>query len=72
MVTISVIMPLYNAAKYLKEALESVLKQTYRDFELVCINDCSTDDTLNILLEYKEKDKRIKILSNEIHSGAAV
>ena len=63
MVTISVIMPLYNAAKYLKEALESVLKQTYRDFELVCINDCSTDDTLNILLEYKEKDKRIKILS---------
>ncbi|MBD5521757.1 MAG: glycosyltransferase [Lachnospiraceae bacterium] len=70
--TISVIMPLYNAAKYLKEALESVLKQTYVDFELICIDDCSTDDTKNILLEFKEKDKRIKILSNEIHSGAAV
>lgn len=69
--TISVIMPLYNAAKYLKEALESVLKQTYRDFELICINDCSTDDTPNILLEFRKKDKRIKILSNEIHLGAA-
>lgn len=67
---ISVIMPLYNAAKYLPEALQSVLNQTYKDFELICINDCSTDDTGKILVDFQRKDKRIRILSNTKHSGA--
>ena len=69
---ISVIMPLYNAAKYLPEALQSVLGQTYKDFELICINDCSTDDTGKILKEYREQDARVKILENREHSGAAI
>lgn len=68
---ISVIMPLYNAEKYLPEALQSVLNQTYKDFELICIDDCSTDRTRSIVEEFRKKDVRIKILINEEHSGAA-
>lgn len=71
MATISVIMPLYNAAKYLREALESVLGQTYGDFELICVDDCSTDDTRAILEESAKRDERIRLLSNERHAGAA-
>lgn len=69
--TISVIMPLYNAARYLPEALQSVLMQTYEDFELICIDDCSTDDTRIILADFQKKDSRIKILLNEERLGAA-
>lgn len=71
MVGISIIMPLYNAAKYLRETLNSVLKQTFEDFELICINDASTDATMEILHTFQAKDDRIKILSNAQHSGAA-
>ncbi len=69
---ISVIMPLYNAEKYLPEALQSVLNQTYKEFELICIDDCSTDRTRSIIEEFREKDARIKMLINEEHSGAAL
>ncbi|MDE6053729.1 MAG: glycosyltransferase [Lachnospiraceae bacterium] len=69
--SISVIMPLYNAGKFLAEALQSVLNQTGKDFELICINDCSTDDTRKILCDFQERDKRIRILDNEYHLGAA-
>lgn len=70
MVNITVIMPLFNAEKYLPEALQSVLNQTYRDFEFICINDCSADDTAIILKHFQEKDKRIKILTNRERLGA--
>ena len=43
MKVISIIMPLFNAEKYLQEALKSILSQTYKDFEVICIDDCSTD-----------------------------
>lgn len=68
---ISVIMPLYNAEKYLEESLRSVLRQTLSDFELICINDGSTDNTLNILKSFQEKDNRIVIFDNEKRYGAA-
>lgn len=68
---ISIIMPLYNAEKYLGECLDSVLKQTFRDFELICVNDASTDATMQIICDYQEKDSRIKILSNDRRCGAA-
>ena len=70
MTKISIVMPLYNAEKYLPEALDSVLKQTYKDFELICIDDCSTDHTGEILSDFQGQDKRIKILLNEQRLGA--
>lgn len=68
---ISVIMPLYNAERYLEESLKSVLNQTLSDFELICINDGSTDDTMNILRTFQKKDNRIVIAENERRQGAA-
>ena len=68
---ISVIMPLYNAEKYLPEALNSILRQTYKNFEVLCIDDCSTDNTTNILKDFQRKDKRIRTLENEERLGAA-
>ncbi len=62
---ISVIMPVYNAEKFLKDSIESVLNQTYKDFEFIIVNDGSTDSSLNIISEYKEKDNRIKIINQE-------
>lgn len=68
---ITVIMPLYNAEKYLHETLVSVLNQTFRHFELLCINDASTDTTADIIYEFAKKDMRIKILQNKERQGAA-
>lgn len=64
---VSVIMPAYNGAKYIAEAIESVLRQTYTNWELIIIDDCSIDDTLNIVKKYQ--DIRIKILCNEKNMG---
>ena len=61
---VSVIVPVYNAEKYLKEAIESVLNQTYTDFELLLINDRSTDKSKEICEEYSQKDTRIVLLEN--------
>lgn len=68
---ISIVMPLFNAEKYLPEALKSVLGQTYKEFELICIDDCSTDRTRVIIEEFQKKDARIRVLINEEHLGAA-
>jgi len=61
---VSVIVPVYNAEKYLREAIESVLNQTYTDFELLLINDRSTDKSKEICEEYSKKDERIIFLEN--------
>ena len=53
---VSVLMPAYNAEKYIREAVESILKQTFSDFEFIIIDDCSTDDTWGIIQEYSKKD----------------
>lgn len=62
---ISVIMSVYNDEKYLKDAVESILGQSFKDFEFIIINDGSTDSSLNILKEYEEKDKRIVLIDQE-------
>lgn len=70
-VDISVIMPVYNGQKYLGETLGNLLKQTYKNFEVLCINDASTDATLNIMKKFQKVDKRIRIFENYEHAGAA-
>ena len=62
---VSVIIPCYNTEKYLKECLDSVINQTLKDIEIICINDGSTDNSLEILKEYAQKDERIKLIDRE-------
>ena len=62
---ISVLMPTYNSEKYLKEAIESILNQTYQNFEFVIADDCSTDDSWKIIQTYQERDARIKSFRND-------
>lgn len=64
---ISLIMSVYNGEDYLSEAIESVLNQTFEDFELIVINDCSTDRTNEILSEYENIDNRVKVHTNEVN-----
>ncbi|MCP4176859.1 MAG: glycosyltransferase [bacterium] len=66
---ISVIMPVYNGELHLEESIKSILHQTYKNFEFIIINDCSTDSTANILNHYSHKDKRINVFSNETNNG---
>ena len=64
-IKISVIMPIYNAGEYLNRAIGDVLKQTMGDFELICINDGSTDDSYDILEDIQSKDNRLKLISEK-------
>jgi len=64
---ISVIMSVYNGETYLKEAIESIRNQTFKNWELVIINDCSTDSTAEILADFSRKDERIKVHTNEVN-----
>jgi len=65
MVSVSVVIPVYNVEKYLSECLDSVINQSLKDIEIICVNDGSTDNSLFILEEYSKKDERIKIISHE-------
>ena len=60
---ISIIVPVYNVEKYLKRCINSILNQTFKNFELILVNDGSTDNSLNICKNYKEKDGRIQLIS---------
>jgi glycosyltransferase involved in cell wall biosynthesis len=68
-ILVSVLMPNYNSEKYVGEAIESVLNQTYTNFEFIICDDCSTDGSWKIIQKYAKKDKRIKILRNEKNLG---
>ena len=68
---ISVAMPIYNGEKYLAEAIDSILAQTFEDFELIMIDDGSTDSSLNLLQEYQKKDSRIRLITRENRNVAA-
>lgn len=68
---ISIIVPVYNARKYIKICLDSLIGQTFRNIEIICINDGSTDNSYNILEDYKSKDDRIKVLTQK-NQGCAV
>lgn len=66
---ISVIVPVYNVEEYLHVCLNSILKQTYQNFEIICIDDASTDSSPEILEYFSQKDSRIKILKNDVNRG---
>ena len=66
---VSVIMSVYNGEKYLVQAIDSILNQTYQNFEFIIIDDCSTDNSSHILQEYAQKDSRIKIIKKEKNIG---
>jgi glycosyltransferase involved in cell wall biosynthesis len=66
---VSVVMPVYNAAKYLPLAIESILNQTYKDFEFIIIDDGSTDESWEIIKKYSLKDGRIRIIRNRLNLG---
>lgn len=68
---VSVVIPVFNSSSYLRRCLDSVLGQTYDSIEVICINDCSTDDSLIILKEYEAKDPRIRILNNPQNMGVS-
>ena len=69
MIKVSVIVPIYNVENYLKKCLDSIINQTLKDIEIICINDCSTDSSKDIVLEYIQKDKRIKLINHEENQG---
>ena len=64
-ITLSVIMPVYNGEQYLNYSIQSVLNQTYKDYELILVDDGSTDHSLEICEKYQSKDKRIRVISQE-------
>ena len=64
---VSIVLPTYNGERFLRETIESVIKQTYENWELIIVNDCSTDNTLAIANEYEQKDSRISVISNKIN-----
>ena len=69
---VSIIMPSYNAAKFIAASIQSVIEQTYNNWELLITDDCSKDDTVKIVEQFLEKDNRIKLFSTGKNSGAAV
>ena len=62
---VSVILPVYNVGKYLRQSLDSLINQTLKEIEIICVNDGSVDDSYDILEEYKAKDNRIKVIHKE-------
>ena len=69
---VSIITPAYNCEKYIGATIESVLSQTFQDWEMIIVDDCSTDDTESVINPYCQKDSRIIYKKLEVNSGAAV
>ena len=67
MPVVSIVLPSYNGSKYICESIDSILSQTFYDWELIIVNDCSTDNTLDIAREYAAKDDRITVINNEVN-----
>lgn len=71
-IKVSVVIPVYNAEKYLPECLESILSQTYKNMEIICVDDGSTDNSAEIIKSYQKKDKRINLIQQtNQYAGAA-
>ena len=68
--TVSIIIPLYGCEAYLRETLDSVMAQTFTDWEAILINDCSPDNSLSIAQEYQSRDSRFRVFSHDVNKGA--
>ena len=62
---VSIVIPVYNVEKYLKQCMDSVIGQTYANLEIVCVNDGSPDNSISILREYEQRDSRVKVIDTE-------
>ena len=71
-VFVSIIMAAYNAAQTIKQSINSVLSQSYADFELIVVNDCSSDKTREIVVDYTKKDNRVRLINNKKNSGVSI
>lgn len=69
---VSIIMPSYKCGKFIKDSIKSVLDQTYHNWELIIVDDCSGDGTIDLVLDLKKEDERIYLYQNNSNSGAAV
>lgn len=69
---VSIITPTYNCGRFIGETIESVLQQSYKNWEMIIVDDCSSDNTEEIVKNYVDKDKRIKYFKLESNSGAAI
>lgn len=72
MYKVSVIIPVYNAKNYMRRCLDSVCNQTLKDIEIICVNDCSTDNSIEILNEYAEKYPNVKVIDCQVNGGESV
>lgn len=68
---ITVVMPNYNGQRFVGQAIDSVLAQTYQNFELLVVDDCSNDDSLRLIMERAQRDKRIRLIALKENSGVA-
>ena len=68
---VSVLIPLYKANNFIAETLDSVLNQKFTDFEIIVVDDCGNDGSLEIVESYRQKDRRIKVLNNDANHGIA-
>ena len=68
---VSIIIPVYNTELWLKDCLDSVINQTLKELEIICVNDASTDNSLEILKEYEKLDSRIIVLNHNFNCGVS-
>ena len=69
---VSIITPVYNASRFIEETIKSVQAQTYKEWEMILVDDCSTDNSYEIINKYSKEDERIKYIKLEENSGAAI
>lgn len=69
---VSIIVPVYNSEKFIEDTINTVKQQTYKNWELILVNDCSTDKSKEIIEEYIKKDEKMKLINLEKNSGAAI
>ena len=68
----SIIVVAYNLEKLIGRAIDSIIEQTYTNFELLVVDDCSKDDTVKIMRQYESQDNRVKVIANERNSGPSI